>query len=64
MSIKDEELEKLKVIADFIYDDEYQDKAGFPQFEKRMSLFFVENPIALDKVFKDLCGEKRKFTVA
>ncbi|MCQ2821021.1 MAG: hypothetical protein MJ252_27500, partial [archaeon] len=55
------ELDKLKVVADFLFFDEYQDKASYPQFEKTFGMFFKEGEIYLDSVFKELCGPKKKY---
>ena len=54
-------LKRLKIFADFIFFDEFQDKASYPTFEKCMSPFFKDDGLLMDLVFKDICGKKKKY---
>ncbi|MCQ2819532.1 MAG: C2 family cysteine protease, partial [archaeon] len=60
-NLTQKELDQLKVIADFLFFDEYQNKASYPQFEKTFGMFFKEAEIYLENVFKELCGPKKKY---
>ena len=61
VSINQRELDQLKVLADYTFFDEYQNKCSFPQFEKSLALFFKPEDLSLEEVFKDLCGPKKKY---
>ncbi|MCQ2816011.1 MAG: C2 family cysteine protease [archaeon] len=61
INLTEEELGKLKVLADFVFYDEYQDKASYPQFEQTFAAFFKDGNVSLEKAFKALCGDKRKY---
>ena len=54
-------LDKLRILCDFLFFDQYKDMATFPRFEECFSVITKEMNINLENVFKDLCGEKRKY---
>ena len=55
------EFNKLLVFLDFVFMDEYQNKASFSTFEKCISPFFKDEQISYENIFKGLCGKKKKF---
>ena len=60
------ELNKLQVLCDFIFFDQYKDMASFPRFEECIGGFFKDKDsedlnINLEEVYKNLCGKKRKY---
>lgn len=62
VNLTEKELDLIKVLADFLFKDEYDDKASFPTFEKIFGIFFEKKEnISLETVYKELCGKKRKF---
>ncbi|MCQ2820483.1 MAG: hypothetical protein MJ252_24735, partial [archaeon] len=61
ISITQKDLDQMKVLADYTFFDEYQNKCSFPQFEKSLALFFKPDDLSLEEVFKELCGPKKKY---
>ena len=61
IDITEEEFEKVKTLSDFVFFDEYQNKASYPQFEKTFGAFLNSEEISLEKAFKDIVGPKKKF---
>ena len=57
----EEELNKLKTIAEYLFMDQYQDMCSFPRFEECFGAFCLDKSIDLTKVFKIICGKKRKY---
>ena len=61
LDIPENTLDKLRVLCDFLFFDQYKDMATFPRFEECFSGITKEMNLKLENVFKDLCGEKRKY---
>ena len=61
IDIEEDILNKLRVLCDFLFFDQYKDMASFPRFEECFSGLTKEMEINLENVFKDICGEKRKY---
>ena len=59
--ITEEELEKIKTIAEYLFMDQYQDMCSYPRFEECFGAFFINQSIDLPKIFKEICGKKRKY---
>ena len=58
--MQDEEI-KLKTICEYLFFDQYQDTATFPRFEQCFQPLFNNLSISMETVFKDICGEKKKY---
>ena len=52
---------KIKTICDFLFIDRFQDTATFPRFEKCLQPLLNNKKISMLKVFKDICGPKKKY---
>ena len=59
--VYDEELIKIKTLCEFLFFDQYQDSATFLRFEKCFQPLFNNIDISMEKVFKDICGPKKKY---
>ena len=51
----------IKTICDFLFFDQYQDTATFSRFEKCFQPLYNNIDISFEKVFKEICGEKKKY---
>ena len=61
MNLTEDELLNLKTVSDYLFFDQYKDTATFPQFERSFGFFFLEKKLPLESIFKEICGEKRKY---
>ena len=61
VTITEEELERLKILADFLFFDQYKNVASYPRFQKCFAAFAKEKKMKLFPIFKEICGEKRKY---
>jgi FtsZ-interacting cell division protein YlmF len=61
IDLTEEELTKIKTISEYLFMDQYQDTCAYPRFEECFGAFCLEKSIDLTKVFKSLCGKKRKY---
>ena len=52
---------KIKTICEFLFIDRFQDTATFPRFEKCFQPLFNNKNISMLKIFKDICGPKKKY---
>ena len=59
--VYDEELIKIKTLCEFLFFDQYQDSATFLRFEKCFQPLFNNIDISMEKVFKEICGPKKKY---
>ena len=59
--LTEEELTKIKTICEYIFFDQYKDTSSFQGFERAFSCLIPKKDIKLDTVFKDICGEKKKY---
>ena len=59
--ITEEELERLKILADFLFFDQYKNVASYPRFQKCFAAFVKDKKMKLFPIFKEICGEKRKY---
>ena len=59
--LSEEDQIKIKTICEYIFFDQYQDTATFPRFEQCFQPLFNNVSISIETVFKDICGEKRKY---
>ena len=51
----------IKTLCDFLFFDQFQDTASFPRFEQCFQPLFNNLNISMEKVFKDICGPKKKY---
>ena len=61
ININEEELNKIKTIAEYLFMDQYQDMCSYPRFEECFGAFCLDKSIDLTQVFKIICGRKRKY---
>ena len=60
--ISDLDIAKIKMLCDYLILDKFGETASFIRFEKCFGpLFSKENPKFLVEVFKEICGEKKKY---
>ena len=52
---------QLKTLCEYLFFDQFHDYASFPRFEQCFQPLFNETNIALDTVFKEICGPKKKY---
>ena len=52
---------KIKTICEYLFFDQFQDTATFPRFEQCFQPLFNNINISMETVFKDICGEKKKY---
>ena len=61
INLTDEQLNRIKTLSEYLFMDQYQDTAAYPRFEECFGAFCLEKSIDLPKVFKSLCGKRRKY---
>ena len=61
INLTDEQLNRIKTLSEYLFMDQYQDTASYPRFEECFGAFCLEKSIDLPKVFKSLCGKRRKY---
>ena len=61
LGLSPEEDLNLKTIAEYLFFDEYKDYVTYNRFEQCFQPLFNEANIALDTVFKEICGPKKKY---
>jgi hypothetical protein len=52
---------QIKTISEYLFFDEYKDYVTYNRFEQCFQPLFNNISISLDKVFRSICGEKRKY---
>ena len=58
--IDESELNKIKVLCDFLFFDQYKSSASFPRFQHAFAALAGNSKMDLFQTFKNLCGEKKK----
>ena len=61
INLTEEELTKLKTVCDYLFFDQYKDSSTFSHFEKSFAFLVSGKDMSLEKIFKEICGEKRKY---
>ena len=61
LKLAPEALEKIKIVSDYLFFDQYKDMASFPRFEECFGVLTVGKNIDLPEVFKQIVGEKKKY---
>ena len=59
--IKSEDKLKIKTLCEYLLFDQFQDTATFPRFEQCFQPLFNNVTLSMETVFKDICGEKKKY---
>ena len=57
----DEDQIRIKTICEFLFSDQFEETATFNRFELCFQPLFNNIDISLDKVFKYICGKKKKY---
>ena len=58
---KSEDQIKIKTLCEYLFFDQYQDTSTFPRFEQCFQPLFNNVTLSMENVFKDICGEKKKY---
>ncbi len=61
LKISPEYFEKIKIICDFLFFDQYKDMASFPRFEECFGTLTTGKETDLTEVFKQIVGERKKY---
>ena len=61
LGLSPEEDLNLKTIAEYLFFDEYKDYVTYNRFEQCFQPLFNDTKISIDKVFKSIVGEKKKY---
>ena len=61
LELSQEEEIQIKTICEYLFFDEFTDYATYNRFEQCFQPLFNNVKISLDKVFRIICGEKRKY---
>ena len=59
--ITEDELDKIKIIAEYLFMDQYQDTCSYPRFEECLGIFTKQENIDLPTVYKIICGRRKKY---
>ena len=52
---------QLKTICEYLFFDQFHEYVSYPRFEQCFQPLFNETNLALDSVFKEICGQKKKY---
>ena len=55
------ETQPIKTVCEFLFFDQYEEAATFSRFEKCFQPLFNNIDISFENVFKEICGEKKKY---
>ena len=58
---KNEDQIKIKTLCEYLFFDQFQDTSTFPRFEQCFQPLFNNVNLSIETVFKDICGEKKKY---
>ena len=61
LGLSPEEENQLKTISEYLFFDEFKDYVTYSRFEQCFQPLFNNVQISIDKVFKSICGEKKKY---
>ena len=59
--LSEEELNKIKTVAEYLFMDQYQDICSYPRFEECFGGFFTKENIDLPTVYRSICGKRKKY---
>ena len=60
LDLTKEELDKLRICADYLFFDQYKDMATFSRFEECVGNL-LSSDISLETIFQEIVGPKRKY---
>ena len=61
LGLSPEEEIQIKTICEYLFFDEFKDYVSYNRFEQCFQPLFNNIQISMDKVFKSICGEKKKY---
>ena len=63
IDLSQEEIEKIKIILDFLFFDQYSYYISFSRFEQIFQILFPQNFLNFNlfTIFKEICGTKKKY---
>ena len=61
VDFSEEELNKIKVLCDFLFFDQYKSSASYPRFQQSFAALVGNSKIDLFQTFKKICGERKKY---
>ena len=61
LGLSPEEEIQLKTISEYLFFDQFKDYVTYNRFEQCFQPLFNNISISMDKVFKSICGEKKKY---
>ena len=61
LGLSPEEENKLKTISEYLFFDQFKDFTTYNRFEQCFQPLFNNIPISMDKVFKNIVGDKKKY---
>ena len=61
LGLSPEEENKLKTISEYLFFDQFKDYTTYNRFEQCFQPLFNNIPISMDKVFKNIVGDKKKY---
>ena len=60
LELSQEEEIQIKTICEYLFFDEFMDYVTYNRFEQCFQPLFNNVQISIDKVFKNMCGEKKE----
>ena len=61
VEFSEEELNKIKILCDFLFFDQYKSSASYPRFQQAFAALIGNSKIDLFQTFKKICGERKKY---
>ena len=61
--LSDEDQIKIKTICEYLFPEQFEKIADFERFELCFKPLFNYIDISMEKVFKDICGPKKKYII-
>ena len=61
LGLSPEEENQLKTISEYLFFDQFKEFVTYNRFEQCFQPLFNNVQISIDKVFKNICGEKKKY---
>ena len=61
LGLSEHEESQLKTICEYLFFDQFHEHATYPRFEQCFQPLLNDANIALDSVFKEICGPKKKY---
>ena len=61
LGLSPEEENQLKTICEYLFFDEYKEYVSYSRFEQCFQPLFNNISVSMDKIFRSICGEKKKY---